>query len=185
MWKWIFLYNINLTVHRNCNHTILHNKKYLSTLGIGLFLITGLSGYQANFIQLDQLLDVPSEYLGLFVHWLEVFTEVGFFFILRPIFVMFDYPECNQRNPVYYAVLALLFLFLSLVLLLLLLGCWKHHWFYTEPGQALTLIKWYLRYLILSGGTSTHSGTVPSHIVVLKILPDLTLPRRGMEDISP
>ena len=33
--------------------------------------IVGLVRYQANFIQLglDQLLEVPSEYLGLFVHW--------------------------------------------------------------------------------------------------------------------
>ena len=33
--------------------------------------IIGLAGYQANFIQfgLDQLLEAPSEYLGLFVHW--------------------------------------------------------------------------------------------------------------------
>ena len=36
-----------------------------------LIFMFGLIGYQANFIQLglDQLLEAPSEYLGLFVHW--------------------------------------------------------------------------------------------------------------------
>ena len=118
-------------------YTVKNTPYYFSTLGIGLiFLITGLSGYQANVVQLglDQLLDVPSEYLGLFVHWLEVFTEIGFF-IPRPLFVMFDDVECNKRDPVYNVVLGLPFLYVFLVLLLLLLGCWKHHWFYTEPGQ--------------------------------------------------
>ena len=35
-----------------------------------LFVI-GQSGYHANLIQfgLDQLLEAPSEYLGLFIHW--------------------------------------------------------------------------------------------------------------------
>ena len=36
-----------------------------------VLFIVGLAGYQANFIQLglDQLLEAPSEYLGLFTHW--------------------------------------------------------------------------------------------------------------------
>ena len=39
-------------------------------------LITGFAGYEANFIQfgIDQFTDAPSEYLGLFVHWVEWFT---------------------------------------------------------------------------------------------------------------
>ena len=108
---------------------------YFFTLSIGmLFLITGLSGYQANIVQLglDQLLDAPSEYLGLFVHWLNVFAEIGFF-IPRPIFVLFD--ECNANDTVYKTVLSLPFVFLLSVFLLLLFGCWKRHWFYTELGK--------------------------------------------------
>ena len=33
--------------------------------------VIGVAGYMANFIQfgLDQLLEAPSEYLGLFIHW--------------------------------------------------------------------------------------------------------------------
>ena len=79
---------------------------YISIGGTGLlFIITGLSGYQANFVQLgfDQLLDVPSEYLGLFVHWLEVFTELGFF-IPRIVFVLYD-DDCSGSYPVYYICL--------------------------------------------------------------------------------
>ena len=36
-----------------------------------IFFIIGLAGYQANYIQLglDQLLEVPNEYLGLFIHY--------------------------------------------------------------------------------------------------------------------
>ena len=45
---------------------------FLFFIVIVTFMI-GLVGYQANFIQLglDQLLEAPSEYLGLFVHWAE------------------------------------------------------------------------------------------------------------------
>lgn len=48
-------------------------KYLLALIGIIAFVlfVIGLSGFQANFIQLglDQLHEAPSEYLGLFVHW--------------------------------------------------------------------------------------------------------------------
>ena len=116
-------------------YTIRNSSYYFTILGIGLlFLITGLSGYQANIIQLglDQLLDVPSEYLGLFLHWLELFAEIGFF-VPRLIFVLFN--NCNESYAVYYSVLSLSFVFTFLVILLLIFGYWKRRWFYTEPGQ--------------------------------------------------
>ena len=55
-----------------------HNMELQESIAvIFLFIVTlllftiGLAGYQANFIQLglDQLLEAPSEYLGLFAHW--------------------------------------------------------------------------------------------------------------------
>ena len=38
-----------------------------------ILLLIGIIGYEANFIQfgLDQLLEAPSEYLGLFVHYVS------------------------------------------------------------------------------------------------------------------
>ena len=108
---------------------------YFSTLGVGtLLLVTGLSGYQANIVQLglDQLLDSPSEYLGLFVHWLELFIEIGFFFP-RLFFVPFN--DCGDNKAAYYAVLTLPFIFVFLISFFLFFGCWRRRWFYTEPGQ--------------------------------------------------
>ena len=116
-------------------YSIQNAQYYFFTLGAGLlFLITGLSSYQANIVQLglDQLLDAPSEYLGLFVHWLEVFTEIGFF-IPRPIFVLFE--DCSEYTATYKTALSLPFVFFFGVLLLLLFGCWKRYWFYTESGK--------------------------------------------------
>ena len=108
---------------------------YTLTAGIGtLFLITGLSGYQANIIQLglDQLLDVPSEYLGLFLHWLELFAQIGFFF---PRLIFVPYNVCHDNHKVFTIVLTLPFIFVLSLIFLLFLGYWKRRWFYTEPGQ--------------------------------------------------
>ena len=45
-----------------------------------IFSAIGLAGYRANHVQfgLDQLLEAPNEYQGLFVHWVQVFTVLGF-----------------------------------------------------------------------------------------------------------
>ena len=99
-----------------------------------LFLITGLSGYQANFIQLglDQLLEAPSEYLGLFVHWVEWTTMLGFF-LIKPIFFLLS--ACKDAVPIHHTVLSLAPFFFAMLLLVLIFSCWKRHWFYSEPGQ--------------------------------------------------
>ena len=103
-----------------------------------LFLVTGLSCYQANVIQLglDQLMEMPSEYLGLYVHWLQWAIEIGIFTI-RPLFLLYN--NCTVHDQLYHAVysmiLGLSFFFLFSLLFVLLFGCWKRHWFYTEPGQ--------------------------------------------------
>lgn len=45
-----------------------------------IFSTIGLAGYRANHVQfgLDQLLEAPNEYQGLFVHWIQMFTVLGF-----------------------------------------------------------------------------------------------------------
>jgi peptide/histidine transporter 3/4 len=109
----------------------------LSSLGF-LLLIPGLSGYQANFIQLglDQLLEAPCEYLGLFVHWVEWFTELGNF-LTKPVFYLLA--KCSNHLKfnlsTHHTVLSLSPFFFIILLLVLIFSYWKRRWFYSEPGQ--------------------------------------------------
>ena len=107
----------------------------LSSLGL-FFLIPGLSGYQANFIQLglDQLLEAPSEYLGLFVHWVEWFSELGYS-LTKPIFYVLSNCSKELKISAHHTVLSLSPFFFVILLLVLIFSCWKRHWFYSEPGQ--------------------------------------------------
>ena len=110
----------------------------LSSLGL-LLLIPGLSGYQANFIQLglDQLLEAPCEYLGLFVHWVEWFTELGNS-LTKPLFYILA--KCSKNINVnlsaHHTVLSLTPFFFVILFLVLIFTFWKRHWFYSEPGQS-------------------------------------------------
>ena len=110
----------------------------LSSLGL-LLLIPGLSGYQANFIQLglDQLLEAPCEYLGLFVHWVEWFTELGNS-LTKPLFYILA--KCSKNVNVnlsaHHTVLSLTPFFFVILFLILIFTFWKRHWFYSEPGQS-------------------------------------------------
>ena len=102
----------------------------LSSVGL-LLIIPGLAGYQANYIQLglDQLLEAPSEYLGLFVHWVEWFNELGGTLML-PIFAALF--SCTDFL-VHTTALSLTPVFFVLLMLLLIFSCWKRRWFYSEP----------------------------------------------------
>ena len=106
---------------------------FLTLSGSGmLFSIIGLSGYQANFIQLglDQLLEAPSEYLSLFVHWEQWFTELGTLFP-QPIFLLLN--SCRGSVPIQQTVLSLLPFFFLTLALTLLVSYFARHWFYREP----------------------------------------------------
>ena len=110
----------------------------LSSLGL-LLLIPGLSGYQANFIQLglDQLLEAPCEYLGLFVHWVEWFTELGKS-LTKPVFYFLA--KCSKhlkfRLSAHHTVLSLTPFFFVILFVVLTFSFWKRRWFYSEPGQS-------------------------------------------------
>ena len=100
-----------------------------------LLFIIGLSGFQANFIQLglDQLHEAPSEYLGLFVHW--AIWAGG---ITTPILhLVFAATACSVRRTNYlvYVLFSLPPLCFVVLSLLLVFSCRKNHWFYSEPGQ--------------------------------------------------
>ena len=98
-----------------------------------LLFIIGLSGFQANFIQLglDQLHEAPSEYLGIFVHWA---MWAGTF--TAPFSrILYTAYACARSDGLLYGLYSLPIVCSVCLTLLLLFSCWKHHWFYTEPGQ--------------------------------------------------
>ena len=100
-------------------------------------LIIGLSGYQANFIQLglDQLQDARSEHLALFVHWANwAYTVLGtvvvWLFALTVCFIN-QYRFIMETMAIYVSPLILL-LFLVVVFCF---GLCSRHRFYSIRGQ--------------------------------------------------
>ena len=93
----------------------------------------GLSGFQANFIQLglDQLLDVPSEYLGLFVHWAMWAGSIS----APALNILFAAYGCTQNETLLYGLYTLPLVCLLLLSMILIFSFCKRHWFYAEPGQ--------------------------------------------------
>ena len=111
----------------------------------GLFVVTGLilviiglAGYQANIVQLglDQLLEAPSEKLGLFVHWLMWAYNLGSVFMIMLFVSLPCYIQVKAIKEKFIHTLGSS-PFISLVVLSLLLAftCYNHGWFYSEPGQ--------------------------------------------------
>ena len=99
-----------------------------------LFVIVGVYGYRATIIQfgLDQLLEAPSDHLGLFIHWIEWFTLLGMAVGQAIISVLYN---C-KHNTILYMIFSLPLVFMCLLLVMLIFTCWKHHWFYTEPVRS-------------------------------------------------
>ena len=98
-----------------------------------LLFIVGLSGFQANFIQLglDQLHEAPSEYLGLFVHWAMWAGSVS-----APFFhILFAAYGCTESKRLLYGLFSLPSVCFIILLLTLVFSYRKRHWFYIEPGQ--------------------------------------------------
>ena len=106
---------------------------------IGLILIIiGLAGYQANIVQLglDQLLEAPSEKLGLFVHWLMWAYNLGGIFMIAIFVSLPCYIDVGVIKDKFIHVLGSTpFLCLAVLSLLLVFTCYNHGWFYSEPGQ--------------------------------------------------
>ena len=111
---------------------------FLVTVSVCLLTaIVGLSGYGANFIQfgLDQLLDEPNNYQCLYVHWAKWCMDLLPFAI---VFVGIYTLVCKETTNVTDSMIffsSIVALFLFMLFILLLIGCWKRHWFYSEPGH--------------------------------------------------
>ena len=103
---------------------------------VALILFTlGLMGYQANYIQfgLDQLLELPSHYLALFVNYVVWAFELG----SLPLMI-FPFLWCNSTTTkaiVYYVLCPLPIIVLILVGIQLIIIHRKKRWFFTEAGQ--------------------------------------------------
>lgn len=93
--------------------------------------IVGLAGYQANYIQfgLDQLLEAPCEYQGLFVHWAQLFTFLGF----TVVEIVFAWYTCQSEGQSRYALASLPLVILSALAILLIITYTQRKSFHTRP----------------------------------------------------
>ena len=118
------------------------NELFHNTLGIlGLILgvlllpcvLLGLAAYRANFIQfgLDQLIEAPNRYLGLFIHYTMLAFHMGSLLLALFLIVWCDKPRFVTQRVIY--SLPLPGMILSFILFVI--TKWKHHWFYTDNGQ--------------------------------------------------
>ena len=109
---------------------------FVSILTLLLYVV-GQSGYEANFIQLglDQLIEAPSEYLGLFIHWSKwVYNALAvtvFILIVVTVICSGGYIESTVATVLFAVTIVCILAFVFL----LIFSCCKHQWFYTEPGQ--------------------------------------------------
>ena len=103
----------------------------------GLTFGIGVRCYYANIIQfgLDQLMEAPSGYLSLFIHWI-MWADSLSSAVVMPLFATLF---CEKRHTLSVSTKVVISCvpFISFVLLisLVVFSCWKHHWFYTERGQ--------------------------------------------------
>ena len=113
----------------------------LTLLGISVILfVVGLSGYQANYIQLglDQLFEAPSRYLSLFIHYAILVFYISEILVMAVAICEQYVITCTHINTgkhnFWYMVLTISLLILILSVLLLI-SFWKRRWFISDSGQ--------------------------------------------------
>ena len=105
-----------------------------------ILFVVGLSGYQANYIQLglDQLFEAPSRYLSLFIHYAILAFYISEIPAMTVAFFERYVIACTHINTgkhhFWYAVLTISLLILILSVLLLI-SFWKRQWFISDSGQ--------------------------------------------------
>ena len=108
----------------------------LLSFALALFII-GLVGFQANYIQLglDQLLEAPNEYLGLFIHY-ATWAFICSSMLDVPLLNLFNCISLRKKTELS-SLLILPGALLSVMLILYAVTCWKRHkWFLVEYGQS-------------------------------------------------
>ena len=110
----------------------------LTIISILLF-VAGLSGYQANYIQLglDQLFEAPSRYLSLFIHYAILAFYISEVPVIAVSILERYITKCTRiyaGKHVWFAlVVTSLFV---LILFALFLSFWKRQWFMSDSGQS-------------------------------------------------
>ena len=98
--------------------------------------VCGLTGYQANYIQLglDQLFEAPHEYLALFIHYATWAFSLGS--VIVPTLISIGMCESLQKKERLSALLTLPSL-LAILLFILFMYSWckKQAWSNIDPGQ--------------------------------------------------
>ena len=99
-----------------------------------LVFVVGLTGYQANFIQLglDQLFEAPSHHLSLFIHYATWSFHVGA--VVVSVFISLRLCVHIKRQDALFVTTAI-FSLLMILFILLLVGYCKYHWFSTNIGH--------------------------------------------------
>ena len=116
---------------------LLHNTLGIVGLILGVLLLPcallGLAAYQANFIQfwLDQHIEAPNHYLGLFIHYTMLAFHMGSIPLALFLIVWCDKPRFATQRVIF--SLPLPGTILSLILVVITKR--KRHWFYTDNGQ--------------------------------------------------
>ena len=119
-------------IHYDTTSALIKGGGPVVILALILFII-GLVGYQSNFIQfgLDQLLDAPSHYLGLYIHyamWAFNFTPII-------IIVGETFLSCfSLRKGVVLFLGLVLATIIATLITALAVSWWKRHWFFIQPG---------------------------------------------------
>lgn len=130
-----------------------HEEKFaaiIAILGILAFIlfVVSFSGFQSNILQfgLDQLLEVPSKYLSVFIHFL------GWTDIVGHISVHFFYMIAICEPAIFGKVIFYIPHGLLVILTVLLgVSCFNHSWFHTEPGHTnpyksvLNVLRFYVK----------------------------------------
>ena len=112
-------------------HTVVY---IVSSFGLLSVATVGISGYSANFVQFgnDQLLEAPSQYQAIFVHWAKWCYD-----LLSAVYLGgYVVHECRgvhvtSRRLVVFSLLVFIVCVFSFTLAFTF---WKHRWFRTELG---------------------------------------------------
>ena len=104
-----------------------------------LLFITGMTGYQANFVQLglDQLFEAPSHHLSLYIHY----ATWSFYLGAVVVAVLVSINWCShaktskpgKQDAIFVSIA--LFTLLIIVFTLLRVSYCKYHWFSTNTGR--------------------------------------------------
>ena len=169
-------YSIKFYAYPKFFHSPLGICVIIISLVAWIFFTLGLVGYQANFVQfgLDQLLELPSHYLGLFVHY--VVWAFQFVSVPLMVFLLLWCYSSTTKAIVQYVSSPLPIVVLLLMGILLIIVYRKKRWFFTKVGQKNP----YKTVFEIINFVRKHKYPVPSPTVMTTCHPDLILPRKGM-----